>query len=1320
MSRLSRLLPPVMLLVGIATCASDTARSATPRGVSLAERITAQEAIERVYYGHQLDARRAFEQAVPRALLERKVRDALAKSVLLERRWNVEIGDAALQQELQRIAADTRLPERLREIYDALGHDPRLVKEAFVRPVLVDRLARRRFASDAAAGKVASVAWDEWWGANRKSFEGIEPRGQAAAAGLLPAPLARAKGDGREAAIASNPESSSTEAASCFTDDSWDAGRFGMDPNPRLAHTALWTGSLMLVWGGFDGADLLDDGARYDPVTDTWTPITRIGAPAARMENVAVWIGSRMIVWGGGHIQTGPHFQDGGMYDPATDTWTPTALTGAPSARSLASAVWTGSRMIVWGGYDYLTGRKGDGGSFDPSTNTWSAIASVGVPSARSGHSAVWTGTEMIVWGGSAAASGDNSGARYNPALDTWTPTSTAGAPAARGSHAAVWTGSRMIVWGGRSGGFVSNAGGVYDPGSDSWTSTTLSGAPTPRVWAVAVWSGTEMIVWGGQNAANKGLDTGGRYNPGTNSWIPTTLTEAPSARTYHTVVWTESEMIAFGGQEFVNGDFYQWSVSTGGRYDPATDSWTPLNADNPRARMNATGIWTGNLLVIWGGTEDRFGVIPFAYLGEGARYDPLVDQWTPTATVGAPAGRRLHTAVWTGSEMIVWGGERLDSYLDSGGRYDPVADSWLPTWTAGAPTGREAHTAVWTGTEMIMWGGSDGVATLGTGGRYDPALDLWLSVPTSGAPLAREFHSAAWTGSAMIVWGGWDGASYLGDGARYTPAAGTWTPTSVLGAPTARAHHAGLWTGTEMTVWGGWDANVAFNTGARYYPATDTWLPTTVAGSPGGGGQQAVWTGSEMFVWPPGGRYNPVADAWAPVSTLGEPIDRLNFIFVWADDFAAIWGGERRGTVGNGSRYFMGGFADLDDDGAACDADCDDTDPASHPGASEICDGRDNDCDTTLPPGEGDGDLDGAPACGDCDDANDDRFPGNPEVCDGLDNNCDTVADGDEDGDTFAVCVECDDSDATRYPLAPEVNDATDDQCPGNPGAGLRDEISGLSGFPSAGDPTSFCWPAQTGATRYEVLRSSDRAFSACASIGTPTSCGVDLGTPASKSVFYYLVRATAPNRGSLGASSAGVERDPFCGGELVCDDGADDDADGLLDCADPDCFAAAGCGSTSVGFTDTAGDDAAATLLNSFFGKIAALPSDYLGVFLTGGPTEVFAICAERADFYRDAYLALAPTDGTAVSGSWNKWTREGAAAWSPPVTTGQNNWFGDSCTGAWSWCPEAGLGGHTLGIAPGEPSICELFDDIECSDGTWGMTVRIGVDRLAACGF
>ena len=100
-------------------------------------------------------------------------------------------------------------------------------------------------------------------------------------------------------------------------------------------------------------------------------------------------------------------------------------------------------------------------------------------------------------------------------------------------------------------------------------------------------------------------------------------------------------------------------------------------------------------------------------------------DTWTATTTVNAPEARVTGTAVWTGSEMIIWGGCNLIGVndLNTGGRYNPATDSWTATTIANAPLSRRSHSAVWTGSEMIIWGGLNYPAgKLNNGGRYTPS----------------------------------------------------------------------------------------------------------------------------------------------------------------------------------------------------------------------------------------------------------------------------------------------------------------------------------------------------------------------------------------------------------------------------------------------------------------------------------------------------------------------------------------------------------------------------------------------------------------------
>ncbi len=132
-----------------------------------------------------------------------------------------------------------------------------------------------------------------------------------------------------------------------------------------------------------------------------------------------------------------------------------------------------------------------------------------------------------------------------------------------------------------------------------------------------------------------------------------------------------------------------------------------------------------------------------------------------------------------------------------------------------------------------------------------------------------------------------------------------------------------------------------------------------------------------------------------------------------------------------------VGGQSVVDADGdgyAPGEGDCDDADTSVHPGAEEVCDGKDNDCDGVVPADEADADYDGSRVCGgDCDDEDELTHPGARERCDDKDNDCDgTVEDDlDEDADGQSICEgDCDDEDPTRVVGNPEICDLVDNDC--------------------------------------------------------------------------------------------------------------------------------------------------------------------------------------------------------------------------------------------------------------------------------------------------
>ena len=204
-------------------------------------------------------------------------------------------------------------------------------------------------------------------------------------------------------------------------------------------------------------------------------------------------------------------------------------------------------------------------------------------------------------------------------------------------------------------------------------------------------------------------------------------------------------------------------------------------------------------------------------------------DSWTPTNFVDAPTGREGHTAVWTGTEMIVWGGEdRNNSATNTGGRgMIPPLDSWVNTTPMNAPAIRSRHSAVWTGIEVIVWGGASNNTAFNDGAGTILPRTLGIVTSTTNAAIARVNHTAVWTGSEMIVWGGygWWRIRTLNTGGRYNPNTDSLTPTSTTNAAHARWGHTAVWTGSEMIVWGGTDPGVTnyLQSGGRYDPRTDS-----------------------------------------------------------------------------------------------------------------------------------------------------------------------------------------------------------------------------------------------------------------------------------------------------------------------------------------------------------------------------------------------------------------------------------------------------------------------------------------------------------------
>ena len=321
-----------------------------------------------------------------------------------------------------------------------------------------------------------------------------------------------------------------------------------------------------------------------------------------------------------------------------------------------------------------------------------------------------------------------------------------------------------------------------------------------------------------------------------------------------------------------------------------AGNAWQMLPEAPIAGRSDAAAVWTGTEMIVWGGQGQRDGA-----LDDGAAYNPSNRTWRTIAP--APISRRAPaTAVWTGTEMIVWGdqdGSGSGGAGRDGATYDPATDSWRRI--AFAPVeSTDAHWGIWTGDEMLV-AGYDPVSEDMALAAYDPTDDVWreVAIPESGPP------DAVWAGTELLVWfpaPGGEGGPVPNHGYALGED-GSWRrladPPPTEPAIDIFPFVPLVWTGEVVVGKRHYDTQV-------YDPATDTYAE----GEGGWGWVRGadVWTGRVVLDWggseregdsyrSTGVAYDPGSDTVTPLPP--SPLEgRQSPAAVWTGEEMLVWGG--------------------------------------------------------------------------------------------------------------------------------------------------------------------------------------------------------------------------------------------------------------------------------------------------------------------------------------------------------------------------------------------------------------------------------------------
>lgn len=253
--------------------------------------------------------------------------------------------------------------------------------------------------------------------------------------------------------------------------------------------------------------------------------------------------------------------------------------------------------------------------------------------------------------------------------------------------------------------------------------------------------------------------------------------------------------------------------------YSPDANRWSATPASPRMAHVPGMAFWTGREVVVLGGVNAS-GVTDPPLL-----YDPARARWssgTPAPARASAAENGLYPAVWDGHE-IVMPGQAL--------AYDPERDRWR-TIPPTPLQGRYYAVAVWSGREVLVWGGCsvvcDATAREGSpsdAAAYDPARGTWRMLPRSPLVLRSGVHGAFVDGR-FFLWGGYV-AGADGYGATFDPSTNQWTP--IPAAPITRRARFGIAVLRErVVIWGGHDATGTSGAlradGATYDVRTRQW----------------------------------------------------------------------------------------------------------------------------------------------------------------------------------------------------------------------------------------------------------------------------------------------------------------------------------------------------------------------------------------------------------------------------------------------------------------------------------------------------------------
>ncbi len=340
--------------------------------------------------------------------------------------------------------------------------------------------------------------------------------------------------------------------------------------------------------------------------------------------------------------------------------------------------------------------------------------------------------------------------------------------------------------------------------------------------------------------------------------------------------------------------------------------TWQPLPPAPIAGRLDASVVWTGREMIVWGGvTRPPIGHGQARPDSDGAAYSPTANAWR---TIARPPSGLLggggRAAAWTGHQMVLWVGNSPEGPAGAA-TYDPIKNSWtrLPRGPLGV---REEYVSAWTGKELLIFGGHAGdSAAQPTAAALSPGTRSWRTLRALDVLHGLIPNGAVWDGREAFVSGRLHrrGASDRPILFSFSARSGLLRRLNLTKAPVQPRQRSQLdpvaWTGTEVLFSTSADPLASSSGVVLYNPATGRWRKARRApcALPAATYTQIAWIGRRLVVACASSSlqlYSPRTNSWQVIHPGRSPLNsRSSSALAWSGAELIVWSGTTR-TPGN------------------------------------------------------------------------------------------------------------------------------------------------------------------------------------------------------------------------------------------------------------------------------------------------------------------------------------------------------------------------------------------------------------------------------------